>query len=142
MFGHRSFLMLGDGATDILSLIKGGYEILDCNFSFQQQTDYKGKATTRVFGGNVNILLSQLPPQDIIEWGINPRKYNDGIIVLLDGDNIPVERIIFKNAACSHLEINYSQSGDSYASTRILLQAETLIVGDGVNFENEWTFNN
>lgn len=31
MFSHRSFLMLGGDATDILNLIKGGYEILDCH---------------------------------------------------------------------------------------------------------------
>lgn len=32
MFSHRSFLMLGDGAADILSLIKGGYEISNSRF--------------------------------------------------------------------------------------------------------------
>ena len=31
-FGHKSFLMVGSvDAADIVSLIKGGYEILECH---------------------------------------------------------------------------------------------------------------
>jgi len=47
MFSHRSFLVLGGGAADIVSLIKGGLEISNCNFSFVQDIDNSGKATTR-----------------------------------------------------------------------------------------------
>ena len=43
MFGHRSFLVIGGGAADILSLVKGGYEILDCNFAFEQGVDARRK---------------------------------------------------------------------------------------------------
>lgn len=140
MFGHRSFLMLGsDSGTDILSLMKGGYEILDCNFSFQQQIDHKGKATTKALGGTLNVILAQLPPKEVIEWGIESRKYMGGTIVMLNGENIPAEKISFENAACVHLEVNYIQDGDSYATTRLVIQAEKVIVGNGIDFDNEWT---
>ncbi|GHV52092.1 hypothetical protein FACS1894181_14880 [Bacteroidia bacterium] len=59
--------MIGGGAADIKSLTNGGYEILDCNFEFQQGIDDKGKATTRVYGGTINLTISQLPSKDIIE---------------------------------------------------------------------------
>jgi len=140
MFGHRSFLMLGGGAADILSLIKGGYEIKECRFSFEQGIDNKGKATTRVYAGTIYITLSQTPPKNIIEWALQPRKYQDGVIVVLDSDNIPLEKIFFQNAACVDFEIDYIQSGNSYFSTRIAIQAEVLTVGQGINFNNEWTF--
>jgi hypothetical protein len=69
MFGHRSFLILGGGGpADIVSLIKGGYEIVGCHFAFEQGVDERGKATTRVHGGTINITLSQLPPQPVIDW--------------------------------------------------------------------------
>ena len=51
MYGHRSFLVIGGGAADIVSLIKGGLEILSYKFSFQQGFDRKGKASTKVYGG-------------------------------------------------------------------------------------------
>lgn len=114
-------------------------EILNCSFAFQQGVDQKGKATTRVHAGTINITLSQLPPQDIIEWGLKSRSYKDGAIIMLDNENMPMEKIIFQNAACVDFEMDYTQANDSYATTRIVIQAEILIVGDGIDFLNEWT---
>ena len=128
-------------AADILSLVKGGYEILECNFAFEQGVDERGKATTRVHAGTIQLTLSQLPPQPVIEWALESRKYNDGMIVLLDAENIPMEKIIFQNTACVGMDLSYSQKGDSYATTKLTLQAETIIVGNGIDFTNEWTFN-
>ena len=139
MFGHRSFLVLGGGgATDILSLIKGGYEVSDFHFSFNQGVDEKGRVSTKVHGGTMSITLSQLPPQPIIEWGMMSRKYLEGCIIVLDAENIPLEKIFFKQAACTDMEVYYTQTGNSYANTKLILQAAKLIVGDGIEFENEW----
>lgn len=140
MFGHRAFLVLGGGAADIVSLIKGGLEISNCNFSFQQGIDDRGKATTRVHGGTINISLSQLPSSDILEWGIQSHSYKNGVIVVLDAENLPIEKVIFENAACVDFEVDYIQSGDSYVSTCLTIQAEVIIVGNGIDFFNEWNY--
>ena len=140
MFGHRSFLVIGGGAADILSLIGGGYEILDCNFDFRQGVDRKGKATTRVYSGTIYVKLSQLPKNDLIEWALNSRKYSNGFIVVLDANNIPLEKFIFSNATCINFGIDYTLKGDSYTCTKLVIQAEKLIVGDGIEFENEWIY--
>lgn len=140
MFGHRSFLILGGGdAANIMSLIKGGYEILDCNYSFNQGVDDKGRATTKVHGGIINVALSQLPPDPIIEWALNSRKYLDGVIALVDAENIPLEKLIFSQGACVDMEIDYMQTGDSYIVTKLMILVGKLVVGDGIDFENEWT---
>ncbi|MDR1222182.1 MAG: type VI secretion system needle protein Hcp [Tannerella sp.] len=141
MFGHRSFLILGgESPADIKSLTEGGYEISDCRFPIEQGVDYTGKVTTRVYFGRINIILSQLPPKEIIEWGINSRRYHDGAIVVLDANNIPLEKVIFKNAACIRFKMNYTEYGDSYITTEIALQAQKLIVDDGIEFDNEWIY--
>jgi len=132
--------MIGSDAADIKSLIGGGYEILDCNFSFQQGIDPTGKATTKVSSGSLQITLSQLPPIDIIEWALDSRKYTDGVIVMLDAENIPVEKILFKNATCIHFGIDYTQKGEAYTHTKLIVQAERLLVGNGIDFENEWVY--
>ena len=140
MFGHRSFLMLGGGgASSIMSLIKGGYEILDCNYSFNQGVDDKGRVSTRVYGGVISVALSQLPPDPIIEWALQSRKYLDGVIALVDAENNPLEKLIFSQAACVDMEVNYIQTGDSYIATKLTILAEKLVVGDGIDFDNEWT---
>jgi len=141
MTGNKSFLKIGpESAFDLLSLTKEGYEILDCHFSFQQGVDNKGKATTRVHSGMIHLSLSQLPRKDLIEWGLEARKYHEGVIILLDHQNKPVEKIHFDNAACVTLDLDYTQRGDSYFFTKMTIQAENITVGAcGIDFTNEWT---
>ena len=139
MFAFRSFLVIGGGAADIVSLTQGGYEIMDCSFAFDQGIDERGKATTRVHGGIIQVTLSQLPPKPIIEWGLQSRKYNSGMIVLLDAENLPLEKVLFHNAACTDFGVNYTQKGDSYALTKLTIHAETIVVGSGIDFMNEWS---
>ncbi|MEN9917609.1 MAG: hypothetical protein RL662_45 [Bacteroidota bacterium] len=139
MSSHRSFLVLGGDAADIVSLVKGGIEILSCSFSFSQNIDKKGKVASRVTGGTMQLVLSQLPPQPIIEWAVNSRRYQDGIIIMLDNENVPVEKIIFENAACIDFSIDYTQKGTSYTMTNLVIQPERVIVGNGIDFDNEWS---
>jgi len=99
----------------------------------------KGKASTRVYGGTIDLMLSQPPPPPLIAWGIESRKYLDGAIVILDYDNVPIEKILFKNAACVEIEFDYILDGTDYSETRISIQAEQLVIADGIQFTNEWT---
>jgi hypothetical protein len=139
MFGHRSFLILGNNSpADIKSLTKGGYEIAHYNFSFQQGVDAKGKATTKVYGGKIHITLTQLPPDELLEWQLESRMRKEGVIVSLDYDNIPIEKVIFSNAICSELELDYMLKGESYCRTRIAIQAEKITIGNGTPLDNEW----
>ena len=58
MFGHRSFLILGGASpADIKSLIEGGYEMANCRFGFRQGVDAKGKSTTSVQSGVIDLVL-------------------------------------------------------------------------------------
>lgn len=120
--------------------MKNGYEILTCSFSIQQGGDRSGKATTRVFTSSIEVVLSQFPSIELLEWGLQSRKYLDGIIVVLNDENIPIEKIIFKNAACTKFEIDYIHPDKSYVSTKIAIQAEELTVGGDVRITNEWIY--
>jgi hypothetical protein len=141
MQGSKSFLMIGgDTPADIKSLTEGGYEILDCNFDFRQGIDRFGKATTRVYSGTLQVKLSQLPRKDLIDWALNSRKYSDGVVVLLDAENMPLEKVIFKHATCINFGIGYTLKGDSYTCTKLVVQAENMVVGNGIEFNNEWIY--
>ena len=139
MFEHRSYLKLGDfSGTDFLSLAKGGYELENFEFSFQQGIDAKGKASTEVFGGSLSITIPALPSKEIIEWGLNPRKYKKGVVVLLDNEDMPQEKIFFENAACVGFGINYTQHGKAFIVTNLTVQAEHLVLDCGIDFDNTW----
>ncbi len=41
--------------------------------------------------------------------------------------------MFFKEATCVGLDVDYTQSGDSYATTKLIVQAQKLIVGNGID---------
>jgi hypothetical protein len=127
----------GDTSADIRSLTEGGYEMLYCNFDFRQGIDWFGKATTRVHSGTLQTKLSQLPRKNLMEWALDSRKYSDRVIVLLDAENVPVGKIIFKNATCIDFGVDYTLKGESYTCTQVVVQAEKIIVSDDIECENK-----
>ena len=127
MFSHKTYLRLGDfGGTDFLSPVKSGYELANFEFSFRQGVDDTGKASTEVYGGTMSLTLPALPPNAIIEWAPDSRKYKKGVIVVPDEENAPQEKIMFDNAACIAVDIDYTRKGEAYIVTNLTLQAESL----------------
>ncbi len=141
MFGHRNFLVLdGDCPADINSLLERGYELEHCRFGFKQGVDANGKATTTVYSGMIEVALAQIPLEPIIEWALNSRKYLDGAIITLDADDVPLEKVFFKNAACIGFHIDYTHGSKSYLTTKLKISAEQLIVGDFIICKNNWIY--
>lgn len=140
MFSHKSFLTLGEyTGANFLSLAKGGYELANCEFSFQQGIDQKGQASTKVYGGTFILDMPMLPKNEIIEWALNSHMYKKGAIVVLDDRDMPIEKIFFERAACVSMSIDYVQAGESSVLTKIVLHAESLVIDNGVDFDNSWT---
>ena len=138
MFSHKNFLVIGGGAADIVSLLKGGHEVANLEISFEQGIDDDGKVQTEVVGGAIHLVLPKLPGDDLILWGIKSKEYRDGMIVSLDDENQPVSKIIFKRAACVGFQIAYKRSGSAYSSTMMTIQAKELILGNCTIKNNRW----
>lgn len=138
MNGIRTFLKLGEqSGADISDLIGSGYEVLHCGFSFHQGIDTKGQAQTLVKGGEIKIVIDNLPSNEIIEWGMDCRKYLAGEVVFCDENNQAVQKLKFVNAACVEIKISYTEAGDAYAQTKLGILAEQLYLGDN-SLNNEW----
>lgn len=139
MFGHKSFLRIGAlNDSSILGLYKDSYELESCSYSFSQ--DLNGKPQTEVRGGTIFLTYASLPQEDMLRWMLGSVQYEDGAIVICDDNDEPLEKIIFEQAACVGLEIEYTQTGKSYIHTKITLQARKIKVG-GTTLENRWTIN-
>ena len=139
MYGHKVFLKIGqltDGS--LMGLFKEAYELESCTYSFFQGVDHSGKPQMDVQGGAIYITYSGIPPQEILEWTLDARKYYDGTIVICDDSGQPLEKIGFEQATCVGLEIDYLQGGKGLFSTKIELRAHSLEVGTQF-LTNRWT---
>jgi len=139
MFGHKCFLKIGTiSSSSITSLYKNSYELLSCNYGFSQGIDANGKAQTLVRGGTISLIYPNVPPTELLKWMLDSHKYESGSIVICDDSGIPLEKILFEDAACIGMEINYMRKSSSYTSTSITLQARKISVGS-TSLENTWT---
>ena len=124
--------------ASIMGLYKESYELESCGYGFSQGVDSNRKAQTEVYGGTISVVIPGIPPMDVLQWVLDSRKYNDGTIVICDSDDMPLEKVNFKDAACIKMEIIYRQQGKSYISTKLTLQARKIVVGD-TELNNRWT---
>lgn len=71
---------------------------------------------------------------------MDSRSYKNGMIVILDEENIPLEKVLFEDAACVNFDLDYTKKGKSYIFTKIGIRAERMTVGSGygINFDNNW----
>lgn len=138
---YKSFLTIGSlGGVNLDSLLENGYELSDCEFSFQQGIDDKGEASTEVYGGTMIMTLPMLPPNVILKWAMGSRARNNGMIAILDHFESVTEKVFFENAACVNFNFEFNSIGESYPNTSITIKAERLIFGrSGVDFDNFWT---
>ena len=138
MFGNKSFLHIGPlEDSSVFGLYKYSYELDSCSFGFSQGVNVDGKAQTSVYGGTIYVTYPGIPSVDIIQWALNSRIYNDGAIVICDYNDAPLEKILLEKAACVGMEINYSQKGTRYISTKLTLQAHRITMGLN-HVENRW----
>lgn len=140
MFSHKSFLRLGsisiEGAN-MFTLVKEGYELSRCNYSFLKSIDNKGQVQSDTAGGIIEVDIASLPTRELIDWSLNPRKYLSGSIVFCDDAGIPLEKILLIDTACVSMEISYIKTGSNYISTSLVLSAKKMTIGR-YTFESRW----
>ena len=139
MTGNRWFLTLGElSDASIAGLIHSGFELLDCSYSLYQGLDERGRTQTNVRVDGLHLVYDGLLSSEIIDWGLNPRKYYAGALVLNDANNMPQEKLFFEDGACVNFQISYIADGGSYATTRITVSPRVLKLGDDT-LTQPWT---
>ena len=133
---YKTILQLGElSSGTITNVLQGGYELQDCSYDFFQDTNQKGKPNSDILGGIVTMCIRELPTDEILRWGIDPKRLVSGVITLYNLRNIPVEKIFFEDAACVSLKIDYEAE---YVAILLTISAKRLRIDD-LRFDPGWT---
>ena len=115
------------------------YDVISCNYFFNQGTGPDGRTNSDVRGGQIALTMLSSEDTALVEWMVDPHKTLDGKITFfqLDSDQ-KLKEIKFTKAYCvSHSE-SFSNSGNMTES--ILMSAKKLEIGNAVH-ENPWSGN-
>lgn len=137
MTDYKSYLKIGKPETDNpMGLFRYRYEIIHSEYSFSQEMNAQGQVTSDIKGETIQVALPTVPTERLINWMLNPDLYENGEIVLYNGEEV-VNKIYFSDARCIKLHIHYQPLGPSSIITQLSINAQHIEVGD-INYDNSW----
>jgi len=114
------------------------YDVLDCNYSFRRDVDLKGRPSSNVYGGTINLVVESTEDTKIVAQMVNQFKPNSGTVTFNKGD----EEAKMKELSWSNgYVINYNEAldvvGPEPMKITFVISAQTIKV-EGVEIEQSW----
>ncbi len=114
-------------------------DVLATEFVFSRDTDKKGKVSSNVYGGRINITIESTESTAIIEAMLNSQfKAIEGVITFKKtSEDSALKRIEFKNAYIVYYKESLEVSGDVPMTINFTISAEEINIGNANHF-NRW----
>ena len=88
----QCLLVISDKVADILDPTEKGYKICESHYAFDKVANESGELIPQLQNGVVQVILQNLPVNELIEWGLTPKKCQDCAIVTFDEENKLLEK--------------------------------------------------
>lgn len=111
------------------------YPIAAFSTSLMQQVDNRGEPQFEVKGAKLNLTLSQLPDELLLQWATSRWMRKSGEVVFKNQTGTAPLRIAFVEAACVYLKQRVNMGKGTYAS---LLVSAKEISFNGILLESGW----
>lgn len=114
------------------------YNVLRCNYTFDQPMDATGKPSGRPRGGQITITIESEGRQDLHHWMAAAEQTKDGAIVFYKRDAMSqLQQILFTKAFCVKLSESFDAHGSTPMQKHLVISAQQIIIGD-MTYENPW----
>ena len=116
------------------------YDVLNCSFAFNRSTDHKGRPSSEVYGGELNLVVEAYEDTKIIEMMLNGQnKPSTGEISFSKGnDDGEMKKITFKDGYVTSYSESIDSMGSSAGVISITITAREIQIGDAATHTNNW----
>ncbi len=112
--------------------------ILDCSFTFRQDTDSTGRPVEKPKGGRIRLLVESTAKTDFLEWAISPTTTKKGEITFYKRDNMSsLKKVNFKGAYCIEYTEHFNAINSQPLQIHLVLSAQEISI-KGTTFTNQW----
>ena len=111
---------------------------MDFSYDIYQHIDVKGKPQSNVFLGSIHCIYPGVPTKELIDYMVNPYRYKDGSVSVIDNEGRKLQEISFSTGTCVKLKFDYNQAGKGYVSTIFEIAAKGISI-DSFSVDNNWT---
>lgn len=114
------------------------YDVMNCNYSFGQSTDEKGRPASNVQGGNIFVQISASDDDGLMGWMVDPYKKTNGTITFkrIDQDST-FKEIQFEDGYCVGYSEGFSSTNSSAMTVSLNISARKITVGNATH-ESTW----
>jgi len=137
MIKYKSYLKFRIPQRDnIMGLSLKRYHVLSCNYDLWQETTKAGEPKSKIKGGTIELILSDLPNDELMAWVFDHAKFYNGEITIIDYDGETLNQIYFEGARCVNFDLHYGLDTQFKPETRLTINVQRLQAGN-VEFENK-----
>lgn len=116
-----------------------GIRVLSCNFSFSQEIDPSGQATSRVRAGLINLTITGVSDTELVNWMLGRYDRKNGKISFfgINESGVPQESksLKFQDAFLVHYGESFTDQSEMIINLSISCRKITLSNAD---WETEW----
>lgn len=113
-------------------------KLINCHFSFRQDTDINGRPLAKPQGGQISLLVNSESKINFLEWMVSPKQTKDGEIIFYRFDGITIyKKLVFKDAFCVEYSEQFNAEGQTPMIISLVISAKELQI-DKTIFKNAW----
>lgn len=121
-----------------LSLGDKEFDVLDCSYKLNRDVDSKGRPSSNIYGGIVNVHVESTESSLILEQMVSQFKPISGNIVFKKGDEeAKMKELVWENGYIISFEEDIDIVGSRPMSIKFSVSAQVLKVGNA-QFEQNW----
>jgi hypothetical protein len=115
------------------------YDVLQCDYSFRRDVDLKGRPTSNVYGGTINLVVESTEDSKIVAQMVNQFKPNSGTVTFNKGnEEAKMKELSWENGYV----VKYNEALDVVDPEPMKISFAILaqkIKIEGVEIEQKWS---
>ncbi len=117
---------------------KDNIDVLKCDYAMHRDVDSKGRPSSGVYGGSINMTVESTDDTSIIESMVNQYKPIDGTITFKKSDeDAKMKELSWTKGYIIHLKEGIDITGTAPMQIDFTVSAETIKIGNAEH-KNEW----
>ncbi len=115
------------------------YDVLQADYSFNRDVDSKGRPSSSVYGGTINIEVESTEDSSVVEAMVNNQyKPISGILLIKKSDeDAKMKEIIFEDGYIIQYEEGINIVGAHAMTYKFSISARSITIGNATN-EQDW----
>jgi len=114
------------------------YDVIKCDYSIYREVDSKGRPSSNLYGGKINLTVESTTDTSIIEKMSTQFKPNTGTIDFKKGDeDSKMKELKWENGYIVNYQEGIQIVGEVPMTTEFTISAQKITIGDA-NFEQNW----